>query len=183
MKTIALAGMMILVMTGTVTGQGKYMTNQGKITFYSHTSIEDITAVNEEVGSVIDAGTGQVAVIAKMTAFQFQKKLMQEHFNENYVESEKFPRSTFNGTITNNDDVDYRTPGKYNVNVVGELTIHGVTRPIEAEGSVEVGSRDIIARTKFMLNPEDYGIQIPAVVRNNIAEHMEITVYLDNMPL
>ena len=84
--------MIILAMAGSVSGQGKYLTNEGTIIFYSHTVIEDITAENDKVGSVIDAENGDLAVIVQMTAFEFEKKKMQEHFNENYVESGYTPK-------------------------------------------------------------------------------------------
>jgi polyisoprenoid-binding protein YceI len=177
MKTI-ISTLSIMLLFQIASGQGKYLTNEGVISFYSHTVIEDITAVNEKVSAVIDSESGDVAIIVVMNEFQFEKKLMQEHFNENYVESEKFPKATFSGKISNNGEVDYQTPGKYEVQVEGEMTIHGVTRKISAPGTVEVTRSGISARTKFMLNPEEYDIKIPRVVRNNIAERMEITTEL-----
>ena len=166
-----------------VSGQGKFLTNDGTIRFYSHTAIEDITATNDEVAAVIDGQSGEVAIIVVMTGFQFEKKLMQEHFNENYVESEKFPKATFNGRIENNEAVDYGVPGTYDVKVAGKMTIHGVTKSIAAEGTLEVTPDGIVARTAFLLNPEDYDIKIPRVVRNNIAENMEITAELPCKPI
>ncbi|MCK4749140.1 MAG: hypothetical protein KAT15_18935, partial [Bacteroidales bacterium] len=119
MKKTVVIGMMMLVLAGSIHAQGKYLTNNGIVSFYSHTVIEDITADNNKVASVIDALSGEVAIIITMTEFQFEKKLMQEHFNENYVESEKYPKAKFNGTINNNPEVDYSTPGTYYVKVTG----------------------------------------------------------------
>ena len=180
-----LIGLLVLGpgLSDTVSGQGKYLTSEGYISFYSPTVIEDITVVNNKVGCVIDAATGSVAIIVTMNQFQFEKKLMQEHFNENYVESEKYPKATFNGTISNNETVDYSRPGKYPVTVEGEMTIHGVKKQVSAEGSMEVTEKGVIANTKFMLNPEDYDIKIPRVVRNNIAKNMEITATLACDPI
>lgn len=183
MKKAVLTVVMIVMVTGLVIGQGKYLTNQGTIIFYSHTPLEDITAENSEVGSVIDTETGEVAIIVKMKAFQFEKKLMQEHFNENYVESEKFPRARFHGMIKNNNDVNYSSRGTYMVSVEGDLTIHDVTNRVSTEGIIEVGKGVVTATTKFMLNPEDYDIRIPGIVRDNIAERMEIRVYLEHKPI
>lgn len=174
---------MMMAMSATMPGQGKYLTNNGLISFFSHTAIEDISAENKEVGGVIDAATGEVVIIIKMTAFQFEKKLMQEHFNENYVESEKYPTAKFNGTINNNPEIDYSAQGSYQIKVTGDLTIHGKTNPVSAEGTLQVTADGITAKTKFMLNPEDYGIKIPRVVRKNIAENMEITVDLPCKPI
>ena len=151
------------------------MTRDGYIKFYSHTAIEDITAENKAVGSIINSGTGEVVITLKMTDFQFEKKLMQEHFNENYVESEKFPKATFKGFITDNNKIDYSKKGVYEVMVKGDMTIHGVTRQVSAAGTVEVIKDGIIAKTSFKLNPEDYDISIPGVVRNKIANEMEIS--------
>jgi len=183
MKKTAITIMFILAIAGWAAGQGKYLTNEGTIVFYSHTSIEDITAENNEVASVIDGENGEVAVIVQMTAFRFAKSLMQEHFNENYVESEKFPKAIFRGSILNNQEVDYTSEGVYKVRVAGDLTIHGVTNQVSAEGTIEVLGEGIIANTKFMLNPEDYGISIPKVVRKNIAENMEIRINLFHKPI
>jgi polyisoprenoid-binding protein YceI len=154
--------------------QQNYMTRSGYLKFYSHTAIEDITAENNDVGSIINSTNGEVVITLKMTDFKFEKKLMQEHFNENYVESEKFPKATFKGFITDNEKVDYSTKGVYEVSVSGDMTIHGVTNEVSSKGTIEVIKNGIIAKTKFMLNPENYDIKIPKVVRKNIAENMEI---------
>lgn len=183
MKKAILNVFTMMMVAGLVSGQGKYLTSQGNIVFYSHTAIEDITAENKEVGSVIDGEKGEVAIIVKMTAFQFEKKLMQEHFNENFVESEKYPKARFTGKILNNNEVDYSSPGTYAIRVEGDLTIHGVTHRISTEGTIEMKRGDLTAKTKFMLNPEDYGIRIPGVVRKNIAEEMEIRVNLEHKPI
>lgn len=182
-KKIIFAGVLVMLISVSTAGQGKYLTNNGYIRFYSHTVIEDITAENNKVASVIDASSGEVAIIVTMSAFEFEKKLMQEHFNENYVESEKFPKATFNGTIKNNSEVKYDSKGTYKVTVAGEMTIHGTTLPVSSEGSIVVTSSGIEAYTKFMLNPEDYNIKIPKVVRKNISEKMEITAELKYLPM
>jgi len=186
MKQILIISLSLVLVAGlsrSAAGQDKYLTREGTISFYSHTILEDITAVNDQVGSVLDGAKGSVAVVLRMTGFRFEKKLMQEHFNENYVESEQYPKSTFNGTILNNREVDYSSPGIYPVSVEGDLTLHGVTRKISAEGTVEVTAGAVTARTKFMINPGDYDIRIPRVVRDNIAEHLEVTVELPHRPI
>lgn len=183
MKHAGITGLMIVLLAGAVLGQGKYLTNSGLITFYSHTAIEDITAENKMVASVIDASSGEVAIIVPMTEFQFEKKLMQTHFNENYVESEKYPKGIFNGSIVNNSEVDYSARGTYNVKVQGELKIHGETRSVSVQGVIEVLDTGILATTAFKLNPEDYNIKIPKVVRKNIAEQMEINVKMKLLPM
>ncbi|MEZ5072147.1 MAG: YceI family protein [Bacteroidales bacterium] len=182
-KTIRFIVLLALVLPLQVRAQGKYLTNEGKIRFYSHTAIEDIAADNAEVAAVIDSKTGDVAVIVKMKSFHFEKSLMEEHFNENYVESDTYPKATFNGTIVNNTAVDYGTPGTYAVTVEGKMSIHNTVKTVRTEGTVTVSGSGIRAHTGFLLNPEDYGITIPRVVRKNLAENMEITVELDCKPL
>lgn len=180
MRKFPILCLLILCLTashGRIHGQGKYLANKGYISFYSHTAIEDITAENNQVASVIDAASGEVAIIVTMINFQFEKKLMQEHFNENYVESEKYPKATFIGRISNNSEVNYTEAGVYEVSVVGDMTIHGITNKVSVEGSIVVNETgDIVTRAKFMLNPQDYDIRIPRIVRNNIAENLEISV-------
>jgi hypothetical protein len=183
MRILWILGLFFTTTCGLVYGQDKYLSNKGYISFYSQTVIEDITADNNAVGSVIDAASGEVAIIVTMTKFKLKKKLMQEHFNENYVESEKYPQARFNGQILNNSEVDYFTRGEYPVRVEGDMTIHGVSKNVSVEGSIEVTEKGgIIARTKFMLNPEDYNIRIPRIVRNNIAEKLEISVDILHQP-
>jgi polyisoprenoid-binding protein YceI len=159
------------------------MTREGYVKFYSHTSIEDITAENNKVGSIINSSNGEVVITMNMTDFSFEKKLMQEHFNENYVESEKFPKASFKGSVIDNDKVDYNKKGLYTVSVTGNMTIHGVSNEVSTEGTIEVLKGGIVAKTKFMLNPEDYGIKIPGVVRNNIANDLEITADMKYTPM
>lgn len=165
------------------TNAQKFMTKNGYIGFYSHTPVEDIKADNNQVASILDISTGEIAFQVLIKSFQFEKALMQEHFNENYLESEKFPRSTFSGKITNFSDVNFSKPGKYEVTVEGDLLIHGVTKKISTKGSVEIAENSIIATSKFNIQPEDYNINIPAVVRNNIAKIIEVTVNMKYAPL
>ena len=101
---------------------------------------------------------------------------MQEHFNENYMESSKFPKSTFKGKITNLTDIKWDTDGEYPADVTGDITIHGVTKNITAKGLVTVKGGKFRAKSDFVLKPEDFDIKIPGVVRNNIAKFIKISV-------
>jgi polyisoprenoid-binding protein YceI len=161
----------------------KYITKNGYIGFFSHTPLEDIKADNNQVASVLDTSTGEIVFQVLLKSFHFQKTLMQEHFNENYVESDKFPKSTFSGRITNLSAVNFSKNGVYDVTVEGDLMIHGVTRKVMAKGSIEILTGEIKADSKFIIVPEDYNIKIPAVVRNNIAKTIEITVTMKYSPL
>lgn len=161
----------------------KYITKNGYIGFFSGTPVEDIKADNNQAASVIDITTGEIVFQVLIKSFKFEKALMEEHFNENYLESEKFPRSTFKGKIANLADVDFNKPGKYDVTVEGDLNIHGVTNRVGVKGIIEIVPGGITANSKFNIVPEDYKITIPAVVRNNIAKNIEVTVSIKYTPV
>ncbi|XZF12516.1 YceI family protein [Chitinophagaceae bacterium MMS25-I14] len=154
----------------------KYMTRTGKISFYSATPLESIEAINNEVAAVINSQTGEVVFQVPVKSFKFDRQLMQEHFNENYMESDKYPKSDFKGKITNPSAVNFSKDGSYNVTVEGKLTIHGVTQSVSVPGTVVVKSGAPTVNTKFKVKPQDYGIKIPSLVAGKIAEKIEITV-------
>jgi polyisoprenoid-binding protein YceI len=152
------------------------MTKTGYIGFYGHTPMEDIKADNNQVASVLDISTGELVFQVLIKSFHFDRALMEEHFNENYMESDKFPKSSFKGKITNFSSVDYKKNGVYDVTVEGDLTIRDVSNKITAKGTIEVVSGGINANSKFNIVPEDYKINIPGVVREKIAKSLEVTV-------
>jgi hypothetical protein len=154
----------------------KYMTRNGYIGFYSHTAGEDVKGDNNQVASILDTSTGEFVFQVLIKSFHFEKALMEEHFNENYMESEKFPKSTFKGKIINLTSIDFSKSGNYDVTVEGDLNIHNVTNKITVKGNIEVISGGINANSKFNIVPEDYKINIPGVVRDNIAKNLEVTV-------
>jgi polyisoprenoid-binding protein YceI len=154
----------------------KYITKNGKISFYSDAPMEKIEAHNSQVNAALDASTGDLVFRVLMKSFIFEKALMQEHFNENYVESDKYPNSTFKGKIQNIKNIDFTKNGKHNVIVEGDLTIHGVTQKVKHPGTIEIKDGKVIAMSKFSIELKDYNIKIPKNVLKNIAEIIEITV-------
>src|SRR5690606_4047232 len=161
-------------------GQERYITRNGFISFYSHTPVEDIQAVNNQVLSIVDLSNGTVAVSLLMKSFQFEKALMQEHFNENYIESDKFPKASFQGTIVNLQDI---MAGENGVALVkGDLTIHGITKPITMEGKLDISDLLVKFEGKFMVTVADFEIKIPSVVSRNIAREVEVTCILEHEP-
>jgi polyisoprenoid-binding protein YceI len=116
-------------------------------------------------------------------SFHFERALMEEHFNENYMESEKYPKSTFKGKITNLSSVDFSKNGTYDVTVDGDLTIHNVTNKVSMKGTLEVITGGINASSKFNIVPEDYKIEIPGVVREKINKNLEVTVSMKYTPV
>ena len=179
-KGIRLAVVLMLV-TSAVFGQ-KYFTKEGKITFTSETPLEKIEAVNNSTVSIWDLESGRMEFAALIKAFQFEKALMQEHFNENYMESDKFPKATFKGQIANIKEVDLSKDGTYDVIVKGPLTIHGETKEIETNGKIIVTGGVPSSEASFPLTVADYGIEIPGVVRDNIAKEVQVVVRCEYKP-
>jgi len=161
----------------------KYMTRNGHIWFYSHAPLEDIEAHNNQVSSIIDLSTGNVAFSLLMKAFQFEKALMQEHFNEKYVHSDKFPKATFKGKIVNLDGIDATKEGEYPAKVKGELSIHGVTKEVEVEGKITFKDGKMLVNATFPVAVADYDIKIPAVVADNIAKVVDVHVEMSYDPM
>jgi hypothetical protein len=161
----------------------KYMTKTGFIGFFGHTPMEDIKGDNNQANSILDISTGELVFQVLIKSFHFDRALMEEHFNENYMESDKIPKSSFRGKITNLTSVDFKKIGTYDVTVEGDLTIHDVTNKISAKGTVEVISGGINANSKFNIVPEDYKINIPGVVRDKIAKTLEVSVAMKYTPL
>jgi hypothetical protein len=151
-------------------------TRTGHISFYSSAKLEDIEAQNYQVSSSLNTSTGDMAYVVLIKSFQFKKALMQEHFNENYMESDKYPKSTFKGKITDLSKVNFDKDGTYNVKVQGDLFIHGVTKNITSDGTITVNGGEIAAKAKFPVRVKDYNITIPSVVSEKIAEVVDVTV-------
>ncbi|MGB6037898.1 MAG: YceI family protein [Cryomorphaceae bacterium] len=181
MKT--LATIILVALTTALSAQTKYFTRNGTVTFFSSAPMEDITAENYNATAVLDAETGALEFSVLMKSFNFKKALMQEHFNENYVESDKFPKSTFKAKIVNMDEIDLSKDGSYPAKVEGEMTIHGVTQSMNPEGTIVVKDGAVNLESKFIVKPEDYKIEIPDVVREKIAKEIEVTVMADLEPL
>ena len=161
----------------------KYMTKNGFIGFYSHTPMEDIKAENNQVVGALDITTGEMVFQALIKSFHFDRALMEEHFNENYMESDKIPKSMFKGKITNLSSVDFTKNGTYEVTVEGDLIIHDITNKITTKGTIEVVTGGINANSKFNIVPEDYKITIPGVVREKINKNLEVTVAMKYNPI
>ncbi len=173
-KGVILAG--ILFAATIVNAQDRYFTKTGKVDFFSKASLEDIQAKNNTVTAVLDTKSGAMQFSVPMKGFEFEKKLMQEHFNENYVESDKYPKAEFKGTVASNTAVNYAKEGTYNVTVKGKLTMHGVTKDVEAPGTVKVAAGKINAASTFSIQLSDYKISIPAVVKDKVSNAIKINV-------
>jgi polyisoprenoid-binding protein YceI len=111
-----------------------------------------------------------------MKAFEFEKALMQEHFNENYVESDKFHNAEFRGSVINNSDVKYLANGTYAAKVNGKLTIHGVTRDVQTDGKIIVSGGKMNTTAEFKVLLSDYNISIPGLVEDKVSKTAIISV-------
>lgn len=154
----------------------KYFTKEGKISFLSETPIETIAATNNTVSSVLDVENSAIEFAVLIKAFKFKKALMEEHFNENYMESSKFPKAVFKGKIDNLSTVNFNKEGVYPVKVRGDMTIHGVTNPVATDAKIIVKNGAISGEATFKIEVADYDIKIPAVVRENIAKVVDVDV-------
>lgn len=164
----------------TVAAQQKYFTNKGYVSFFSHTAVEDIKAANNQVLSIIDFENGEIAISILMKSFNFEKALMQEHFNENYVESNKYPKAVFSGKILNYENILNREQSI--AEIQGKLTIKDVTKEVLIESKVQWEADKITLNGKFLVTVADYNIKIPAIVRRNIAEKVEVAYNLIHEP-
>lgn len=153
-----------------------YFTKNGRISFFSTALFEDIKADNNQVISIINTATGEIQFSLLNNAFHFKKALMEEHFNADYIESAKYPKSTFKGTITNISSVNFNNDGVYKVTVSGNLNIHGVTKIVSVPGTITIKSGNISASSVFKVKVKDYNISIPSAVKNNIADDIELTI-------
>ena len=158
--------------------QDRFLTKNGSVTFFSSAPMEDIKADNNQVLSIVDTSSGKMAISILMKSFLFEKALMQEHFNENYVESDKFPKATFKGTILNFDDIESNTK----VNVKGTITIHGKSKEIVIPANISKTEDAILVKGEFNLLVADFDIKIPKVVAKNIAKEIKVTFEFNHKP-
>ena len=159
--------------------QSKYMTRAGHISFFSASIMEDIEARNDKVAAVFDLGTGQIAFSVPIHEFQFKRTLMQEHFNENYMESDKFPKATFTGQILNTAQMLKQLPGAtQTVEAEGNLTMHGVTHKAIVTGTLQLRDGQLVVFAYFNIAPADFSIDIPLLVREHIAKSVSVRINL-----
>ena len=166
----------IILFAASLAHAQKYMTKGGTIKFFSATPMEKIEGINRQVNSALDFSTGNFVFKGLIRGFEFEKALMQEHFNENYMESDKFPNSTFSGKIINIKEITLDKDGVYKVIVEGDLTMHGVTNKIKTNGTLEVKGGKVLGKATFNVAPKDYNITIPQAVIKNISETIQVDV-------
>jgi len=177
MKLLVFSALVFLSCTTTF-GQGRLLTRNGSISFYSKAPLENIEANTQTAVSVLDKGTGQLEFSVLIKSFTFEKALMQEHFNEDYMESDRFPKSAFKGRIDDISKVNFDKDGKYAVSVTGQLTIHGETQTVVTPATITVQNGTAVANTDFNINLSDYKINIPSLAKDKISKTVKIVVAL-----
>lgn len=155
-------------------GQGTYVCKNAHINLFSSAPIEDIEANSNEAVSVYNAATGELDFSLPIRSLHFPKSLMEEHFNENYMESDKYPKATFKGKVQSPPDLS--KDGTYPVSVAGELSVHGVTQNRTINGAIKVANGVVSMTSEFMVKCADHHIDIPQIVFHNIAESIRIRV-------
>ncbi len=167
----------ILLICGTAnTYAQKYITRTGKISFHSSTPLENIDAITNEAASALDSKTGDFVFQVAIKSFKFERALMQEHFNENYMQSDKIPKADYKGKVTDIASVNFAKDGTYKVNTSGKLTIHGVTKDVSIPATITIKGNNATINAKFKAVPQDYKINIPSIVEGKIAKQIDVTV-------
>lgn len=157
-----------------VHGQNIYMDKEGKVSFYSRASLENIEARNTQALGIIELDKGRVGITVLIKGFKFEKALMEEHFNENYLESDKYPKAIFIGKILGYEELDFFNPLGVEAMVEGEITIHGIKKYLHSRVFFKPEGDILKCMTEFELKPEDFNIKIPALVVNNIAKEIVV---------
>lgn len=174
MKKTLILGLLVLSISGV---SQIYVGEKCKISFFSETKMENIDATNTVTKPVFNAKTGDFAIQAQQNAFMFKSAFMQEHYNENYVESEKYPYATFKGKVK--ETIDYSKDGIYNVNMEGTLDMHGVALPRTITGTISVKGGSITMESKFDVKVADHKIKVPSLYVEKIAEVVQVTFHAD----
>ncbi|TRX23362.1 YceI family protein [Flavobacterium franklandianum] len=170
---------LVFLILSTILFSQKLMTRSGEIKFEaSMPAFEEVAAKNNTVSCLFDTSSGEIAVLALVKGFRFKVPLMEEHFNENYIESDQFPKASFKGKITN-FDVSKAASAKSTFDVEGDLTLHGVTKKVKTKITFVKSGEKLITTCKFKVKPLDYNIEIPSVVKSKIAETVEIDLKFD----
>jgi hypothetical protein len=174
-KIIIVLAILVLGASIQLRAQKIYATKSGQLFFNATGGIEKIAAVNNQVDSKFIDATGQLIFGVLVKGFKFENQLMEDHFNENYMESSQFPKADFKGYIKNIKEVDFSKEGKYPIAIEGNLTIHGVTQKVSTAGTLEVvqGKPTIIG--EFSIKIKDYGIK-GLYIGDKIASEAKIKV-------
>lgn len=178
MKKLLILSMLTIAVISQSFAQ-KYLSKTAQVSFFSKAALENIEAHNRQGTTVVDFEKNEMVFTVLMKSFEFDKALMQEHFNEKYVESAKYPKATFKGKFTPKGELALVKDGTYPVTVEGTMEIKGKTNPVKAEGRFIVKDGKLRGTSEFHIVLADYDIKIPGAVKDNIAEQVHVTVEAD----
>jgi hypothetical protein len=181
MKKKSMLIALVILLYNFLNAQDIYTSKTGKISFHSKTPVQDIDALSHKMAAVINNKTKQVYFKIQNTSFHFDEKLMEEHFNENYMESEKYPVSEFNGKIV--DHVDLTQNGNHKVTIHGWLNVHGIKKEYNVTSVITVHNGSIELNSNFKIKLKDHKIEIPTIVFTKIAEEIEVKVNTHCKPI
>lgn len=158
-----------------------YLTKSGSVSFVSEAPLEEIEASNQQVGAVLDVAKRSVVFQVPITGFKgFNSALQLEHFNENYMETDNYPKATFKGKII--EDIDFTKPGTHKVRAKGMLSIHGEEKERIIPGTIKISSSSIAITTTFDVALADHNITIPRIVTQKIAEVVQVDMNVSLKP-
>lgn len=163
-----------------VTGQQVFIEKAGTVTFYSEAPLENIEAVHSGVNAILNTSTNEVAFIISIRGFKFAKELMQEHFNEKYMESDQYPKATYKCIIL--DTMNWSVPGTYTVTSAGTFNLHGVEKEITEKGTFTISAGKINLQSEFKIAIADYNISIPKLLFQNIADTVLVKLNVNFEP-
>ena len=154
----------------------KYSTKTGEVIFEASVpSFEEVKAKNTAVSAILNGETGDFAALVLVKGFRFKVALMEEHFNENYIESEKYPKATLKGSIKD-FNMQSLKEGAKDYTMQADLTLHGKTKSLEVPISMQAKNGQVVLTASFMLSPDDFDISIPNIVRNKVAKDVNVSV-------
>jgi polyisoprenoid-binding protein YceI len=174
MKSLSIIA--LLFFANQVFSQSKLYTKTASITFHSSAAMEKIEATNNKALSVWIPADGKIEFSVLLKGFEFDKALMQEHFNDDYMESDKFPKATFKGMVENSKTIVLTGDQSYNVKVNGSLTMHGITKPVSTTATIKVKNGVVSAMANFTLLLADYNIKIPSIVADNVSKQILVNI-------
>lgn len=157
----------------------RVIARQGQVSFFSYTSVENIEASNNQALSIIEMESGKIAVQVLLRAFVFKKALMEEHFNESYVESDIYPKLLFNGNFTNFEALNNDGSPMF---IKGIIDFHGVKKEIEIKTAVETNNENIVLSGDFLVAIDDFNIKVPPLLVPNISEEIQVKFRFEYTP-
>jgi polyisoprenoid-binding protein YceI len=181
---LSVVAALFISITGYAQNSDKLVSSKSHIKFFSTTPAENIEANNTAAVSAITKSTGEVVFSVPMQGFEFEKALMQKHFNSNkFLDTKNYPKAKLKAKITNLDQVNFSKDGTYSTNIEGELTIKGVTKPVKEKGTITVNGYTVEVQSKFNVTLADYGISFAdGKPSTNIAKTVEVTVHSEYQP-